>query len=423
MFRNYGQLLAIAALLTVSANVRAEDWPRFRGPSQAGIAEVESVPTEWDNEKNVIWKTDLPGPGASSPVIYDGRIYVTCYSGYGLDKENPGDKEKLKRHLVCLDQKSGEIIWNEPLAANVEHESDFSGFVALHGYASGTPFVDDSGIYVYYGTTGAAAYDFDGKRRWVTNLGDKIHAFGTANSPVVYKDIVILNASVEGDAIVGLNTKTGKEVWRYEGVNRSWNTPILVEADGRSELVYSEQGFVRALDPATGKELWHCKGIDDYICPSVIPLKDMVVAIGARKNSAIAIKTGGSGDVTDTNIVWELDKGSNVSSPTYHDGYLYWASESKGIAYCANAETGELVYQERLEPRPGLIYASPVVAQDKLYYVTREDGTYVLAASPEFELITVNKFEKDDSIANASPAVVDDKIYLRTNKALYCIGQ
>lgn len=423
MYRNFGTLLAVVTLLGMTAVAQAADWPRFRGPSQAGIAQVENVPTEWDDEKNIVWKTDMPGPGASSPVVFGDRIYVTCYSGYGLNEENPGDKKELERNLVCIDRKSGEIIWDEALPANVEHESDFSGFVALHGYASSTPIVDDTGVYVYYGTTGAAAYDLDGRHRWTVNLGDKIHAFGTANSPVLFKDLVILNAGVEGDAIVALNKKTGKEVWRHQGVNRSWNTPILIEANGRPELIYSEQGFVRALDPATGKELWHCKGIDDYICPSVIPVGELVVAIGARKNSAIAIQPGGSGDVTETNVVWELDKGSNVSSPTYHEGYLYWASESKGVAYCADAKTGELVYQERMEPRPGLIYASPVVADGKLYYVTREEGTYVLAAAPSYELIAINKFELDDSIANGSPAVVDDKIYLRTNKALYCIGE
>lgn len=423
MQRNLSLLLSVFAILAIALPLQAENWPRFRGPTQAGIAAEESVPTQWSDTQNIVWKTDMPGPGASSPVVFNNRIYVTCWTGYGMNEEDPGEKTNLKRHLLCIDQSSGKILWNKEIPADAEHTKDFSGFVALHGYASSTPNVDDTGVYVYYGTTGAAAYDLDGTHRWTVSLGDQTHAFGTANSPVLYKDLVILNAGVEGNAIVGLDKKSGEEVWKHEGVNRSWNTPILITANGRDELIYSEEGAVRALDPATGKEIWHSKGIDDYICPSVIPVGDMVVAMGARKNTTIAIKTGGTGDVTDTNLVWELDKGSNVSSPTYHDGHLYWVSESKGIAYCADAKTGEVVYQERMEPRPKLIYASPVVAGGKLYYVTRENGTYVLAAKPEYELITVNEFETDDSIANGSPAIVDGKMYLRTNKTLYCIGQ
>lgn len=424
MLRHFALLLSVLAVVVMTSGLQAENWPRFRGPSQAGIASVDSVPTQWNDTENVIWKTDMPGPGASSPVVFNDRIYVTCYTGYGLNEEEPGDKADLKRNLVCVDQKSGEILWNKEIPADAEHTKDFSGFVALHGFASSTPIVDETGVYVYYGTTGAAAYDLDGTHRWTVSLGDKTHAFGTANSPVLYKDLVILNAGVEGNAIVGLNKKTGEEVWKHEGVNRSWNTPILVKASGRDELIYSEEGAVRALDPATGEEIWHSKGIDDYICPSVIPVgDDMVVAMGARKNTTIAIRTGGTGDVTDSHLVWELDKGSNVSSPTYHNGHLYWVSESKGIAYCADVKTGEVVYQERMEPRPKLIYASPVFAGGNLYYVTRENGTYVVEAKPEYKLVTINEFEEDKSIANGSPAIVDNKIYLRTNKALYCIGK
>ncbi|MBI1247087.1 PQQ-binding-like beta-propeller repeat protein [bacterium] len=423
MPRHYGSLLGLLTLLVATTILHAADWPRFRGPSAAGLAQNESVPLEWDDEKNVLWKTDMPGPGASSPVVFGDRIYVTCWSGYGLSEDEPGDIANLKRHLVCVDRKDGSIVWDKSLPANTEHESTFSGFVALHGYASSTPAVDKSGIYVYYGTTGAAAYDFDGTHRWTVNLGDKTHMFGTANSPVVYQDLVILNAGVEGNAVVALNKKSGEEVWRHEGIKSSWNTPVVVKANGRDELVYNEKNAVRALDPATGNELWHSKGIDDYICPSVIPMGDMVIATGARKNTTVAIKTGGEGDVTETNLVWEIEKGSNVSSPTYHDGYLYWASESKGVAYCADAKTGELIYQERIEPRPGRIYASPVLAGGNLYYVSRENGTYVIPAKPEFEILAINKFEKDDSVCNASPAIVDNRIYFRSNQALYCIGK
>jgi outer membrane protein assembly factor BamB len=258
---------------------------------------------------------------------------------------------------------------------------------------------------------------------WNTPLGTKTHSFGTANSPVLHKDLVIVNAGVESGAIVALNKQTGEKVWQWEGVRRSWNTPILVDLESGTELVFNDESVVRGINPDTGEGLWECQAMDDYICPSVIAVGDMLYAVGARKNKTIAIKAGGRGDVTDTHLVWELDKGSNVSSPAYHEGHLYWVSEGNGIAYCADAETGKLIYEQRLNPRPGRIYASPVIAGGNIYYVSRENGTYVLPAKPMYELVAHNTFESDNSIFNGSPAVVDNKMYLRSDKALYCIGK
>ncbi|PQO26279.1 PQQ-binding-like beta-propeller repeat protein [Blastopirellula marina] len=399
------------------------DWPQFRGPTQDGDAQTAQLPVEWSADKSLVWRKEMPGFGASSPVVFGGRLYVTYYDGYGLSEEEPGEKQNLRRHLMCLDKDSGQVIWDESNDENVEKAADYKGFIALHGFASSTPVVDDTGIYVYYGTGGAACYSHDGKLQWQKVLGDKTHAFGTANSPVLYEDLVIINGFVECGAIVALDKKTGQERWRFDQVNRAWNTPCLVAVDGKHELVFSSEGTIRALDPATGKELWFCKGIDDYICPSVIAHDGIVYAIGARKSTAVAIKAGGEGDVSESHRLWEQGKGSNVSSPVYYDGNLYWASEGKGIVYCADAKTGEIKYEERLEPRPGRIYASPIVADGKLYYVSRDAGAFVLPAKPEFSLLAHNEISDDDSIFNGSPAVSGGKMYLRSNKFLYCIAK
>jgi outer membrane protein assembly factor BamB len=205
-------------------------------------------------------------------------------------------------------------------------------------------------------------------------------------------------------------------------MSASWNTPLLLDAAGRPELVVNVHSRLLAFDPQTGKQLWTCAAFEDYVCPSVIAHDGVVYLIGARANSAMAVKAGGSGDVTRTHVLWELNRGSNVSSPVYHDGHLYWASESRGIFYCVNAREGKAVYEERLTPGPDRIYASPVVADGKIYLVSRTRGTYVIDAKPEFKILAHNTLG-DTSVFNASPAVVDGRLLLRSDRALYCIGK
>jgi hypothetical protein len=174
-------------------------------------------------------------------------------------------------------------------------------------------------------------------------------------------------------------------------------------------------------DPNSGKELWQAEGVHRYCCPSVVAHDGVVFAIGGGSTS-LAVRAGGRGDVSKTHGLWRDNRGSNVSSPVYLDGHIYWASDSGGVVTCQEAATGKSVYQKRLEPGSGLIYASPILADGKLYFVSQRKGTYVVAAKPEFELLSHNVFEDDDSRTNASPAVSNGQLLLRTDRALYCIG-
>jgi hypothetical protein len=236
---------------------------------------------------------------------------------------------------------------------------------------------------------------------------------------------VIVNASIESKSMIALDKMTGKEVWRVEGISSCWASPVLVDAGGgKQELVLNVPKRLTGYDPTTGEELWHCEGIPDgYICPSVIAEGNVVYAIGGRKNTTIAVRAGGRGDVNESHVLWRVGKGSNVSAPVYLDGYLYWFHEKEGVALCLNAENGELVYEEDLNPQPGLIYSSVLAADGKLYGVSRENGTYVLAAKPEFKQLAVNELGDDSSRANASPIVSDGQILLRDDQAIYCIGK
>lgn len=413
-------LLAASGLPLVVAGA---DWPQFRGPGGSGVASVTGVPSEWSASKGILWKSQLPGFGASSPAVLGGKIYVACYSGYGLGGDSPGDPRNLVRHVVCYDVNGGAKIWDTPFPSQGA-EQPYGGYQGLHGYASSTPAVDGDSIYAFLGRDGVAALSLSGEKKWQVSVGTKTHDWGSATSPVVFENVVIVNASVESGALVGLDKRTGRELWRAGGINMSWNTPALVAVPGGgSEVVVSSRNELLAFDPATGQKLWSCAGIQDYVCPSVVSHEGVVYAIGGRKGTALAVKAGGRGDVTATHRLWTANKGSNVSSPVYYEGHLYFLHESRGFAYCLNAKTGETVYEQRLEPRPkDRIYASPLVADGKIYVVDRSGGTYVLPAKPEFRILAYNA-PLDDSVLNGSPVPAGPgKLLLRSDKFLYCIG-
>jgi outer membrane protein assembly factor BamB len=397
-----------------------DHWARFRGPSGMGTSAATDLPLEWDQTKNLAWKTALPGPGASSPIVYGDRVYVTCYTGYFIPGQPGGSLEDLKRHLIAVQLDDGKIVWDKAVPAKLPEEKQ----IRDHGFAGNSVAIDSDRLYVFFGKSGVFAFDHQGKELWQADVGSKTNGWGTAASPVLYKDLVLINASVESESLVALDRRTGEEKWRAKGIRESWNTPLVVTAkSGREELIVAIQGSVLAFDPASGEKLWSCKtDIGWYMVPSVVAADGVIYCLGGRSGTtALAVRTGGSGDVTETHRLWTSTKGSNVPSPIYLDGHLYWTHENSGIAYCAKAATGEIVYQQRLD-RANQVYASALLAAGRLYYVTREGKTFVLAAKPEFEQLAVNDLS-DRSIFNASPAVAGNRLLLRSDKFLYCVGQ
>jgi outer membrane protein assembly factor BamB len=283
-------------------------------------------------------------------------------------------------------------------------------------------------IYVFFGKTGVLAFDLKGNQLWETSVGTGSGPmqFGSAASPLVYKNMVIVNASEESESLIALNKKTGKEVWKVDAsaLVGSWSTPILVETkEGNQELVINAPYEVWGMNPDTGKLVWYAEAIPgSAINPTLVAHYGVVYALGNRGggNSA-AIRTGGKGDVTKTHVLWTANLGSYVTSPVIHGGRLYWVSD-QGQAYCLKADTGETVYRSRLSGR-GACYASAVLADGKLFAVSRTNGTYVLALGEKFEQLARNEFEEDDTDFNASPAVSNGRLFLRSNQALYCIGE
>ncbi len=420
-FRFSPSVVGLVFFLHTNTLFAADAWNRFRGADAAGLAEKSAIPKQWSNTENLLWKTDLPGRGASSPVYREGKVYLTSFTGYGLVDNGPGSVADLRLHTICLDFADGKILWDEVIEAS-PNEQKASQRIVDHGYASPTPTVDDEGVYASFGPSGLVAYSLAGKLRWQRSIGDRTEGFGSSSSPILFKDMVIINASIEDQALYAVNKQTGEVVWRTEGITKAWTTPTLVTLnDGSVELVLNQKDWIRGFDPNTGIELWRCKGIDDYVVPCVVADGEMLYCSAGRQNRTIAIKAGGRGDVTETHKIWSAVLGANVTSPLLHEGHLYW-SHDKSMALCVRASDGEEIYRKRL-PTSARVYASIVLAGDRLILTTRDAGTLVLAAKPEYEEQGLFKLGDEGEVFSATPAIIDNSILFRSDSRLYRIAE
>ncbi len=403
-----------------SASAFGADWAQFRGPGGMGVSDEKNLPTHWSSSENIVWKVDLPGLGSSSPIVVGDRVFLTCYSGYGLEP-NAGDQKNLRRHLLSFDRRTGKTLWSKEFEPKLP-EHKYQGEGSYQGYAGSTPTSDGERLYVFFGKSGVFCFDLDGSELWHAEVGDGINGWGSGASPVLFGKLLLINASVESGSLIALDKLTGKEVWRAAGIRAAWDTPLLVAGKDRTEAIVSVEPRLLSFDASDGKPLWAADGVHRYVCPSVVSHDGVVYAIGGGHTS-LAVRLGGSGDVTASNTLWKQQKGSNVSSPVYHEGHLYWASDNGGFICCQNASTGETMFQERLEPRPGNIWSSALLGDGKLYFASQHNGAYVIAAKPKFELLAHNVLADDDSRANATPAISGGRLFLRTDRALYCIGK
>ena len=404
----------ILVCVCFASNLGAADWPRFRGPAGDGISSDKNIPTVWSDTENLEWKLEMPGKGFSSPIVVGDFVFVTCYS------DADGDLKDLKRHLVCVQRHKGKVVWSK-VVPSAAPETGGPGFGTDHGYASHTPVSDGERVFVLFGNTGVLAFDMLGTKVWEKEVGQESAAmFGSAASPILYKDRLIVTAGAESESIRALDKKTGRELWKTEAasLSRCYCTPLVVRNEkGADELVISVPFEVWSLNPDNGKLKWYAEtGVDTNSCPTVVSQDGNVYVIGGRRGGRAAIRTGGEGDVTESGIVWSADGGSYVPSPVLHNGHLYWIND-RGVAWCVDAKTGDTVERKRID---GQFYASAVLVRDKLYVVSRSSGTYVLTATPELTQLAHNTLS-DDSEFNASPAVSDGQFILRSEKYLYCV--
>ncbi len=335
----------ILLLLAVTA-VSAADWPRFRGENGAGIAADDAAtPVEWSADKNVKWSVDLPGQGVSCPIVVGDKVLVTSWSGAG--------PEDLVRHLSCYDRNSGKELWKKDIEPAVEDEP-YRGMFMQTGYTAHTPASDGENVYCFFGVSGVMAFDLDGNEKWTTSVGTEFDGrnWGTAASPIVMGDLVIVNAAAESKSLVALNKKSGEEVWRLSDakLESTWGTPIVAKNPaGNDELLISPPGEVWGVDPATGKKLWSCAGTDpNAACSSVVVEGDVAFMLnGRRGGSPLAVRIGGEGDVTASHLVWAKNVGSSISTPIVHNGVIY--TFGGGFIEAVDAKTGESLKRERLD--------------------------------------------------------------------------
>lgn len=341
--------IASLALVLVTDLARGSDWSRFRGPNGSGVSsDPVATPTTWTNTENLKWSVDLPGRGVSCPIVVGDRVYVTSWAGDNADN--------LVRHLTCYDRATGNQIFDKAVPPAVEDEP-FEGMLTQTGYTANTPASDGKCVYCFFGVSGVYAFDMDGNELWHQSVGTNFdeRKWGTASSLLLTNDLVIVTAASESNSIVALKKSNGEQVWKFdsEQLNGTWSTPILARTpDGRGELVFAVPGAVWAFDPATGHQNWTCKGADsNSACASAIAHGNVVYVIGGRDGGGIAIRTGGSGDVTETHVVWSGSQRGRIGTAIYDDGLIYWVAD--GLANCIDADTGEKVYQKRLQPQAG----------------------------------------------------------------------
>lgn len=442
-----GARLFSISLLTVAVftgPAAASDWARFRGPNGSGVSPDERAPpVRWSATENLKWSIDLPGPGSSCPIVVGDQVFVTCWSGYGLSREDPGDQADLRRHLVCVDRSSGDVLWDKIVDPYLP-EDEYGGMFAEHGYTSHTPVSDGERVYVFFGKSGVLAFDLEGNELWHTSVGTEsgIMNWGTASSPILWENLVVVPATAENHALVALDKLTGSVVWSQEaeGFAGTWGTPVLAgENSDEQEIVLAVPEEVWAFNPETGKLKWYCKGPGgNSATSSAVVEQGIVYALGRREGGTVAIRTGGKGDVSQSHVVWSSNDRGGIGSPLVHENRIYWISN--GIANCVDAAAGTEIYKKRLEagdPSAGEAtpgggrgrggfrnqsYASPVVAGGKLYFMGRSGDCFVLALGDEFEQLAVNSFG-DEADFSATPAISDGELFIRSSKRLYCVAE
>ena len=393
-----------------------KQWPGFRGPTAQGIVRDTNIPLEWSNTKNVVWRKELPGRGNSSPVIWGEKLLVTAESERRADDAALRAMDAAPKRLLLCYSLSGELLWQHAAPQPAEHEVLYW----KNTLASATPVTDGERVIVFFGNAGLVCTDLDGKRLWHVDLGTFPTTHGPASAPVLYKDLVILiQDQNKGKSLcAAFDKRRGQVVWQHERKNSmGWSNPVLLRVGDRDEMIFNGSNEITSYDPATGEVLWTCAETSIESIPMIAFGGGLLFSTSGRNGPIFAIRTGGSGDITDTHLVWRLERGGpHVTSPAYHGGRLYLAGDT-GIITCMGAASGETLWQKRLR---GRISASPLLVDDKLLFISEEGTTYVVKSGPEFELLGENPL---DETIYATPAVVGGRIYFRTNASLICVGK
>jgi outer membrane protein assembly factor BamB len=419
-------ILALAALCAAESN-----WPQWRGPGTAGIADSKQLPSTWSATQNIAWKVEVPGRGHSQPVVWGNRVFLTT----DIEGDKVPDfkeivhmmgKEKFTHpdwsgadsyqtlKVLCFDAESGKLVWEQ--TAYQGKASDYRH--RRNTYASPTPVTDGKALYVYFESMGTYAYDFKGELLWKTSLGPIASmGMGPGASPVLAGDLLIIQADQdtgENSFLVALSKKDGKVVWKKpRAVQSSWATPLL--EDGK--LIASGNEAIIAYDPKTGDELWRVPGLKSHAIHTPVPGDGMVVvSSGFPQKRTFGLKLTGEGD----RVMWKYEKGTAyVPSPILYQGLLYLMTD-KGILTCLDPKTGEVIYEGKRVPVPASFMASPVAFDGKIFITSQDGDTFVIKAGREHEVLGTNSLGE---AVVSSMALTGDSIFIRAEKHLFKVKQ
>jgi outer membrane protein assembly factor BamB len=407
----------VGLLLGAGTAVGAEDWPGWRGPRGDGTSAEKGIPLRWSQTENIAWKIPIPGKGHSSPIVWGDRVFVTTCL-----------EDEAKRLLLCLDRRDGKLLWERVvLTAKLERKHK------LNSFASSTPVTDGQYVWVSfleYPDMQVVCYDYNGKLIWRHSPGKLLSMHGFCTSPVLHKDLLILNGDQDGDAyIVALDKTTGTEKWRADRPNktRSYCTPILIESPRRpgiTQLVLSGSKSVTGYNADTGKLLWNIDGPTEQYVASLVYLDEtLFLTTGFPEYHLMGISADGEGNITKSeHIRWHIGHRENgargasyVPSPLAYDGHFFVVSDP-GALGCIETRSGKRLWMNKLGKHHS---ASPVLADGLMYFPDDDGITWVVKANSKFEVVAKNALEEE---CYASPAISRGQIFIRTLNHLYCIG-
>jgi outer membrane protein assembly factor BamB len=421
------------------AGAPLDNWHQWRGPLANGTAPHADPPLTWDEMTHVKWKAPLPAHsrGSATPIVWGDRVFVLTavqtdrtIDPAELPKADPRFEKKTRAPtnyyrfvVLCFDRATGKVRWERTATEQVPHE----GHHPTHSYAAGSPTTDGRFLYASFGSRGTFCYDFDGNLQWQRDLGrlNTRLGWGEAVTPVLHGDALLLNWDQEaGSALYRLDARTGKTTWKADRDEvSSWNTPLVVEHKGRTQVILNGTNRIRSYDLATGQELWQCGGMTVNAIPSLVTQDGVAYAMsGYNGSAAVAISLDATGDVTDGDkVLWRYKQGTPyVPSPLLVGGRLYITQVNEAFLTSLDVKTGKPVLNRERLPDVDSFYASPVAAAGRIYLVARDGTTLVLKQGDKLEVLATNKLADP---MDASPVLVGKQLFLRGEKFLYCIEE